>query len=405
MNINIRETVKIALDSIRSNLMRTFLTMLGIIIGIASVIMILGVGNGGKDQIMNTMTSIGSNIVTITVNESRASENDYLTVDDISSLRNNISAISAATTLITGSGRVENGGRQYSTNITGGTEDLGVIYGSSYSRGRFFSNEEHAAARPVCVIQADSAQMMFGSDDIIGMSINLTIKGKVQPIKIIGVFNPPAGVSTFMNSETTRVTLIMPDTTLMYLMGSNPQYSNALIQASSIDLVDAAGEAAVNMLNTRHNNSERNVYRANSMMNMLEQVNSILGLLTSFIAAVGAIALIVGGIGVMNIMLVSVTERTREIGIRKSLGARTGTIMFQFLTESSFITFIGGLIGLALGVGGALLIGYFIDVAPIFSISNIAISVIFSVAVGLFFGIYPAKKAAKLSPIEALRRD
>jgi putative ABC transport system permease protein len=175
--------------------------------------------------------------------------------------------------------------------------------------------------------------------------------------------------------------------------------------SDSKDNTESAGNAALNMLINRHGNRDREVYKADNLLKQIDQINRVLGIFTAFIGAVAAISLLVGGIGVMNIMLVSVTERTREIGIRKAIGARTGNILSQFLTESVIISCFGGIIGLLLGVAGAYLIGSFAGITPSVSPGVVILAILFSSAVGIFFGIYPARKAARLDPIEALRYE
>lgn len=175
--------------------------------------------------------------------------------------------------------------------------------------------------------------------------------------------------------------------------------------ADTKENIELAGNSAINVLKSRHNNRDREVYTAESLMKQLDQVNEVLGIFTGFISAVAAISLLVGGIGVMNIMLVSVTERTREIGIRKAIGATTNTILLQFLTESVIISLLGGIIGMILGIVAAYGLGSFAGITPVLSITSIIAVIIFSSSVGIFFGIYPARKAAKLDPIEALRYE
>ena len=197
----------------------------------------------------------------------------------------------------------------------------------------------------------------------------------------------------------------VPITLLENLFPNDFRIGSISILATSKDLTEDAGNRAKGVLESRHNNFGKDIYTPESVLKQLDQINKVLGIFTAFIGAVAAISLIVGGIGVMNIMLVSVTERTREIGIRKAIGATTNEILVQFLTESVIITSLGGVIGMILGITGANIIGSFADITPSLSVSVILGAIAFSSAVGIFFGIYPARKAASLDPIEALRYE
>lgn len=199
--------------------------------------------------------------------------------------------------------------------------------------------------------------------------------------------------------------VIAPAPVVANLMGSSGRYNMVYLSAKDENQLDAAGNAAKNILQARHNNFDREAYTVTNMATYIELLDKVINVFTTFIAAVSAISLVVGGIGVMNIMYVSVSERTREIGIRKALGARTRTILFQFLTESVILCLIGGIIGMILGISGAGVVSYIMDIPMSVKFSTILISVGFSSAIGIFFGIYPARKAAKMPPIEALRRD
>jgi putative ABC transport system permease protein len=201
------------------------------------------------------------------------------------------------------------------------------------------------------------------------------------------------------------VFLSVPISTSQWIYDIGGDFDGIYILAESKDEVDSATSEAINILESRHNNKGKNVYTGEKLMKQVEQINRVIDIFTSFIGAVAAISLLVGGIGVMNIMLVSVTERTREIGIRKAIGATTNTILIQFLTESVIISLIGGVIGMIIGIAGAYAIGSLANVTPILSLNHILLVILFSTSVGVFFGIYPARKAAKLDPIDALRYE
>lgn len=208
-----------------------------------------------------------------------------------------------------------------------------------------------------------------------------------------------------MCSTSCRESFYIPLNSGLPLLNEEPQYESIYLISNDKSQNTAMGDAAVRILEARHNNSGRNVYYSQDLSAQLDMINEVMSLVTRFIVAVAAISLLVGGIGVMNIMLVSVTERTREIGIRKSLGAKTNAILMQFLTESTIITLIGGVIGLVIGVIGAYIFCAVGGFDPVFTPSSIFLTVLFSAGVGIVFGVYPAKKAAEMSPIEALRHD
>ena len=245
----------------------------------------------------------------------------------------------------------------------------------------------------------------------------MVLNEQLFTLKIIGVVKDEEGGLFSMDDMTEMMesygmpfdlrkmgAIYMPATILMELYG-NTNYESVSVVAYDVNDLDRIGDLAVGMLNARHNIIDDSVYRATNMATLVEVLDAVINIFTIFISAVGAISLVVGGIGVMNIMLVSVTERTREIGIRKALGARTGSIMFQFLCESAIITLIAGIIGIILGVAGASLAGSLIGFKASVTVGTVLGASLFSSCVGIFFGIYPARKAAKMSPIEALRHE
>lgn len=404
------EYLKMAVDNLRSNKGRSLLTMLGIIIGISSVIMIIAIGNGAQSQITNELNSMAGGQVYVTINDSNAQESDYITQGDIDAIKekvNNLKGISPAL-YFTGTALGSKG--NFDAEITGGTADLEYfLTNEKIIKGRFFSEEECLSARNVCVISEKDAIKLFGTADVVGMSIELTIYNVTQDLQIVGVTRSEASamLSSFMYS-TDSVTINMPYTILESSFGG--YFSNFRAIYAVTDNPANAGDmvaAMVKILEGRHNNRGQEVYSLQNAADQISSITSVLGIITVFIIFVAAISLLVGGIGVMNIMLVSVTERTREIGIRKALGARTKSIMLQFLSESAIITLCGGLIGIGIGVLGAYAICSLpmLGFAPQVHFSTVAVATLFSSGVGIFFGIYPAKKAAKLSPIEALRRN
>lgn len=398
--------------------MRSLLTMLGIIIGITSVIMIVGAGTGVRDYIVGLIEDMGSNAVLVSVDATQAGDNDFITLRDVENIKTKVKDVERCSPMLMGFGQgtVESTATEVTVMMVGVNSDVQFALTNSCEYGRFFTDEEYQANAPIAVMGIESAKTVFGYEDATNESITVSSSGKSMKIKVCGVANVDqlantAGGSSTMgdmfasSSDKAMVALFMPCTTLTQITGSDAKLSSVFVIAKEGADYDAVGNAAVNYLKAAHGNFSNGLYTSQNMATYIQIVDIIMSVLTIFIAGVGAISLIVGGIGVMNIMLVSVTERTREIGIRKSLGAKTGVITMQFLTESIILCLIGGLIGVFLGVVGAFGACAIIDIQPKITWWLILIALIFSSGVGLVFGVYPARKAAKLSPIEALRRD
>ncbi len=416
--MNITESLKIAVKCIKANWMRSVLTMLGIIIGITSVIMIVGAGTGVRDYIVGLIEDMGSNAVLVSVDTTQATDNDYITLDDVDNIKTKVSGVERCSPMLMGFGNatIDATATEATVMMVGVNSDVQFAMTNTCQYGRFFTDEEYAANAPMAVMGLESAKTAFGYEDATGQSITVSSSGKSMKIKVCGVANIDSLVSSLggssnigsmfqSSSDKPVIALFMPCTTLTQITGASANLSNVFVIAEDGKDYDAVGNATVNYLKAVHGNYSNGMYTAQNMATYIEIVDIIMKVLTIFIAGVGAISLIVGGIGVMNIMLVSVTERTREIGIRKSLGAKTRVITMQFLTESVILCLIGGVIGVVLGVAGAFAACSIIDITPKISIWLILLALLFSSGVGLFFGIYPAKKAAQLSPIEALRAE
>ena len=390
--------------------------MLGIIIGVASVIAIITVGNGGRDYIVGMIQDMGQSAITIQVNQKNTSSSDYITDDDLKAMKGQDS-IDYVSPFLLGMGTFKANSESGMCFPVGGAPDMEQISKLSASYGRMFTEEEYEAARNVCIIDGMNAKGLFGYENVVGEYIEVTVGDKTARLRIIGVMDVSAmmggmdneammeQMSQMTNTMGNMCYVIAPAPVVANLMGSSGRYNMVYLSAKDENQLDAAGNAAKNILQARHNNFDREAYTVTNMATYIELLDKVINVFTTFIAAVSAISLVVGGIGVMNIMYVSVSERTREIGIRKALGARTRTILFQFLTESVILCLIGGIIGMILGISGAGVVSYIMDIPMSVKFSTILISVGFSSAIGIFFGIYPARKAAKMPPIEALRRD
>lgn len=399
------EYIKIALMNIKSNKGRSILTMLGIIIGISSVIMVMAIGNGVRGQVNDELESIGSGQIAIYVDSTLKETTVSFTKDDFDLIMDRVDHVKAVTASFGAWGTAEGPKGDFEANVSGGNEGMQYALGDPIVRGRYFSKGDAESGNKVCVISERSAISMFGTTDVIGMSFDLTLYGITQELTIVGIRQDNA--SSIVNMGASQYLQIeMP----LAVLGNNYGYwvedfSQFYVIAEASEYSTEVAKQAVSLMENKYNVRGEGQIMVQSFTDVTAQFDSILSVITVFISFVAAISLLVGGIGVMNIMLVSVTERTREIGIRKSLGARTGSILLQFLAEAGIITLMGGLIGIVLGIMGANLVCSIAGVTARIEASTVLGATIFSSAVGIFFGIYPAKKAAKLSPIEALRHE
>lgn len=403
------EYIKIALMNIKSNKGRSILTMLGIIIGISSVIMIISIGNGVRGSVNDELENMGGGLIAIYTNSEVEGNDVTFTEDDFALVTEKVEHAKGATTQYSYYGATAKGRKgDFSAILNGGNTALQYVIGQEpIVRGRYFSQSECDAASMVCVINESSAKSLFGTTDVVGMTFELSLWDVSQDIRIVGVRqDSPAGLISALNGNSGYLQVEMPLTAMASGFGFWIGDSDYLyVVAESSAYVSQVAADTIRLMENRYNVRGENKILMESFQDVSAQFDQILSMLTLFISFVAAISLLVGGIGVMNIMLVSVTERTREIGIRKSLGARTKSILLQFLAEAGIITLIGGLIGIVLGVlGGTAVCGLLGYVAKIDAVTVI-IAAAFSSGVGIFFGIYPAKKAAKLSPIEALRHE
>ncbi|MCJ7694236.1 MAG: ABC transporter permease [Anaerolineaceae bacterium] len=406
------QAIKEALQSLNANKTRAFLTILGIVIGVGSVIALLSVGQGAGDAITGQIESIGTNVVYIMRGNSAedVKNPEPLTTRDAEALsnRNRAPSIANVSPIVQGNAELTFSGESKNSSVMGVTPAYAIVQNVTLSEGSFITKTHIDGRSAVVVIGPDFADQMFGKHtDVIGKS--LRING--YPYRVVGVAEAKGG-SQFNNPD---LNVFVPITTAqMRIVRSNPQnrVQFILIQAKDSDSVNAAIEEANDILRDTHRISGRkpNDFTITNQQDFLSIAQSITGILTIFLGGIGAISLLVGGIGIMNIMLVSVTERTREIGLRKALGARRSDIMMQFLTESALLSLIGGIFGIVLGWSLALLVG-FIAVRsgtllnPTVGLDSILLATLFSAAVGIFFGWYPASRAARLQPVDALRYE
>jgi len=417
--MNAKENIQIAIYSIRTNLMRSLLTMLGIIIGVFSVIAIITVGNGGRDYIISMIKDMGQSMVMVNVDPRRADASQYITRKDIERIKA-MEHVQYVSPQIYGFGAVSTATFNGMAIAISGTPDLRYITASTLLEGHYITEEEYTTAARVCLIPKLSAQSLFGTRHVIGKYVDYTPMGSEQTarLRVVGVIeldmmggnadqmaDMMESMSGGMAGMGDMAMIVMASTVSDQLAGSEGAYDNVYIMADDEQNLDVVGNAAKNLLYIQHGNAGSGAYSAVNMATYINLLDSVIKIFTTFIAGVSAISLLVGGIGVMNIMLVSVTERTREIGIRKALGAKTSTILFQFLTESVILCLIGGTIGFILGVAGAAFVAALMKIPIAMKFGTVVIAVGFSSAIGIFFGIYPARRAAKMLPIDALRRE
>lgn len=413
--MDIRENIRIAVFSIKTNMMRSLLTMLGIIIGVASVIAIITIGTGGRDYIIDMIEDMGSNAISIMVNVGNADESNYMSEADITAIKN-LDNVQYCSPYDYTFGAVQAGKYEGYVFAIAGNQDILQINQMTTKFGRNWTKKEYEQCKPVCVVSSIMAKNVFGKENCVGETMNYTVNDHTVSLKIIGVVDMTQAMkmSEDQMDNMTQMTqasgmdmglISLPSSLNSELSGNVDKYAQVYIMAKEGADLQNTGESALNIVKTRHGSFDDKTYTMSVMATYIDLLDSVISIFTTFIAAVSAISLVVGGIGVMNIMLVSVTERTREIGIRKALGAKTRTILLQFLTESIILCLIGGIIGLILGVSGALGVAAYLDIPIKVKLSTVAIAVGFSSAIGIFFGIYPAKRAAEMTPIEALRRD
>ncbi len=395
--MNILESFRTALEGIGTNKLRATLTMSGIIIGIMSVIAVITLGNGSQQAYTDQLEKLGATNFSVYFgwDPRQGSKLTDLTVEDADALPKGSPYIEEAVPFLSLSGTIRGTKKEQDARIHGTNEDLLKVQPNlKIVAGRYFTAEEVREGKRVIVLNEELAAGLFGREDPIGKRLTYEAASAV----VIGVVREDKLMFDNGQSETAYI----PITYLQNVSGLKMVHT-ITVKAKSKETMEAAKRQTEKYLNRRHD--RENYYQIDSIENALGEMDSFSGTLTTIFSVAAGIALFVGGIGVMNIMLVSVTERTREIGIRKALGARYGDIMLQFLIESMIVCLIGGTIGVLLGIGTAMFASQYVDVPPLLSWESIVIAFGFSSAIGIFFGLYPAHKAARLHPIDALRYE
>ncbi|SES86590.1 putative ABC transport system permease protein [Natronincola peptidivorans] len=398
------ETLRVALQSIWANKMRSSLTVLGLVIGILSVVVITTLGNAAQADMTSVFDAYGKGKLSVGLrhnNDRPAVYRDYFSDEDITAVGRMETDVFAVSPELSRWMTMSHGNKQMSIDMYGVNQNYHEVETVDIIRGRFLTEEDVLGRRNVMVIDEKAARYLFGSTDCIGEIVTLTTGWHTVELMIIGV--DKLLDSAILNMAMGNYAYGYMPITLATRMDSIDRYPMLLLQAQEGLETNIVGERVLSLLERR--NKERDMYRVYSHEDDLSQVNEGIGFLTLTVSGIAGISLLVGGIGIMNIMLVSVTERTREIGIRKAIGAKPSVILLQFLVEAVILSLFGGILGLS--IGGLISFGIVGALGLPFVISKGAIimAFVFSTTVGIVFGVYPANKASKLDPIEALRYE
>ncbi|PYU88902.1 MAG: hypothetical protein DMG08_23505 [Acidobacteria bacterium] len=398
--MNVREAVSFTIDSLRANKMRAGLTMLGMVIGTASIILVVTIALAGRDYILQQIQGVGSNLIYLyyeaggTVSGARSLSDD-LTLNDLEAIRS-LPSVTTATAILQNHDRIMVGGEEREVNVIGTTPEYRRVRNLKILSGRFFDEIDDRSFNKVCLLTEGLARKLFASLDVRGRSVKFF---QVR-FAVIGVFKE--GVETFGTSEVSAYSALIPMSVMSHF-NTTDKVDLIYVSARSSALVPVATEQIRRLLAERHRSGS--FYRVENLSEILKAAERIAVAMTIVLFLIGTISLIISGIGIMNIMLVTVTERTREIGIKMAIGARRKEILCQFLAESICMAVVGGLAGILLGVAGPLAAKFFTGFDIPISRVSIILAFSLSVIVGVIFGVIPANRAAKLNPTEALRYE
>jgi putative ABC transport system permease protein len=400
-------TIKIALHALRRNKMRTVLTMLGMIIGVGAVIAMVSIGNGAKAQVEAQIASLGQNVILVFsgsitrggVHTGWGSAGT-LTLEDAESIQREIPGVTVISPEVRSSGQIAAGNENWFTQIIGESGDYFTIRQWPIVQGNPFSEQDVRGANKVAVIGQTIADQLYPGEDPIGQILRV----KNAPFIIVGMLRPK-GLNMFGQDQDDVV--IIPYTSAMKRLLGVTTLRTINVQTASPGLLNSVQQQITDLLRQRHHITagKDDDFTVRNQQEIADAATATSKVMTILLAAIASVSLLVGGIGIMNIMLVSVTERTREIGIRMAVGARARDVLLQFLTEAVTLSAIGGVIGIGLGIGTSKLLSVKMNWPTLTSPSSIVVAFFFSAAVGVFFGFYPARKASRLDPIDALRYE
>ncbi|KYZ75363.1 multidrug ABC transporter substrate-binding protein [Anaerosporomusa subterranea] len=402
-----KESVTIAVNALLGNKLRSVLTMLGIIIGVGAVIAMISIGMGVRDKVQSSIAGLGSNLIMVSPGAVKsagvrqaAGSNTSLTIKDAQAIARDVSDVNAVAPTVSRQYQIVAGNQNWNTQVQGTTPEFLEVRNMNVDVGSFFTNQAVDARDRVAVIGSTVAQSLFGDANPVGQTIRID----KSPFRVIGVL---ASKGQSAGGGDQDDVILIPITTAQERLMGITYVQMISIQAASEEVIYGVQAEVAALLRARHGltNDQGDDFTVRNMVSVMETAATTTDTITLLLGFIAAISLLVGGIGIMNIMLVSVTERTREIGIRKALGARYQNILMQFLIEAVVIGVLGGVIGIALGVGSSAVIASIAGWNTVISPLAIVAAFAFSVAIGMFFGIYPARKAALLDPIVALRYE
>ena len=404
--MSVWESVLVAWEGLRANKMRSALTMLGVIIGVAAVITMLAVASGAKESMMSRIQSMGTNVLFVRPGQARrgpvmrgAGSSETLTVKDSDAIVKNCPSVEKCAPEVMGSAQVKYGNTNTNVSIRGIDVDYPSIRNYEVERGRFFSDPEIRTSKKVAIIGPTAAKELMGDEYPIGKRVR--IKG--IRFEIIGLMKEK-GAGGFGDPDNQ---IYIPITTAMNRLFGLDNVNTISAQARSMAVMDRAVQEITTLLRDRHRirEGDDDDFHVRNQADIVEMANEAARIFTLLLGGIASVSLMVGGIGIMNIMLVSVTERTREIGIRMAMGARRRDIQRQFLVEAMVLSLVGGIVGILVGAGMSATVSQISELHAAVSIPSIVLSFCFAAFVGIFFGIYPARKASRLDPIDALRYE